>query len=228
MPIEPAPPPAATAVRPATAGGGWTPERFNRVTHWAGFAGAIPAVAVLVAAAARGGDRWRVVGCAIYGAALLGVYAASALSHGSENDPRRRRAFRVADQALIFTLIAGTFTPFALAYRGVGTLAVLGLMWALAAAGVARRVRRGGDQVAAGDVAFCVLIGWLPVLVLPVILAVGGPVGFGLILAGGVLYTAGTPFLLNDGRNPWLHGVWHLFTVAGSAAHYAFLLGWAT
>ena len=187
----------------------------------------MPAAAWLVAAAARGDDVWRVLGCAVYGLTLVAVYAASALSHGFEGNPRLRRRFRVADQAAIFALIAGTFTPFALAYRGPGTLTVLAAMWLLAAVGVWRRVRRGGGLVSAGDVAFCVLIGWLPAFVLPRIWAVAGPAGFTLILAGGLLYTGGTLFLINDRRHPWLHGVWHLFTIAGSAAHYAFLLGWA-
>ena len=76
------------------------------------------------------------------------------------------------------------------------------------------------------DVAFCLLTGWIPVLSLSRFVAVGGPDGLGLVLLGGLFYTGGTVFLMNDHRNAYLHGVWHVSTLAGSGCHYAFLMSY--
>ncbi|MGZ5648638.1 MAG: hemolysin III family protein [Usitatibacter sp.] len=40
------------------------------------------------------------------------------------------------------------------------------------------------------------------------------------LVGGGVLYTAGIVFYLYDERIRYFHGIWHLFVMGGSAAHY--------
>jgi hemolysin III len=48
-----------------------------------------------------------------------------------------------------------------------------------------------------------------------------GATGFGLVLAGGLLYTIGIVFYVLDARLRHAHGIWHLFVMLGSAAHFA-------
>ncbi|MBA3312241.1 MAG: hemolysin III family protein [Planctomycetota bacterium] len=202
-----------------------SPEAVNRWTHAAGFAASLPAAAVLMIVAARIADPVIVAGFGVYCMALAGLYAASALSHGFEERPRVRKAFRTADQVCIYLMIAGTFTPFAAAYlRTPFGLAQLGGMWLLALVGIVLRIQRRGALIGPLDVAFCLLMGWIPLFSLGEIFSVAGIDGLGLILVGGAFYSGGTVFLLNDHRNPYLHGVWHLATLAGTACHYAFLL----
>jgi hemolysin III len=202
-----------------------TPEAVNRWTHAAGFGLSLPAAIVLMAIASKIADPLVVAAFGIYCVALAGLYAASALSHAFEERPRVRKAFRTADQVCIYLMIAGTFTPFAAAYlRTPFGLAQLGGMWLLAAVGIVLRIKRRGALIGPLDVAFCILTGWIPVLSLGQIFAVAGLDGFALILAGGLFYSGGTVFLLNDHRQPYLHGVWHLSALAGTACHYAFLL----
>ncbi|HEX6986038.1 MAG TPA: hemolysin III family protein [Planctomycetaceae bacterium] len=203
------------------------PEAVNRWTHGLGFAASLPAAAVLLWAASGRSDGWIAVACAVYAGSLVALYAASALSHGFEDRPQLRSGFRVADQVCIYLLIAGTFTPFAAAHLrtpfGLGQLAAV---WLLAAVGIALRVRRKGAQIGPSDVALCLLTGWIPILSLGRFVSIGGPDGFALVLAGGLFYSGGTVFLLNDHRNPYLHGVWHVSTLAGSGCHYLFLLNY--
>jgi len=52
-----------------------------------------------------------------------------------------------------------------------------------------------------------------------------GPAGFAWVAAGGVLYTGGIVFYALDTRVRHAHGIWHLFVMAGSAAHYVAILG---
>jgi hemolysin III len=212
----------------ATSSAAWPvpPEAVNRWTHAAGFAASVPAAAVLLFAA-RGADAWVPLAVAVYSFALVGLYAASALSHAFEDRPRLRTAFRTADQVCIYLMIAGTFTPFAAAHlRTPFGLAQVGAMWLLAAVGIALRIRRRGDFIGPLDLAFCLLTGWIPVFSLASFLTVGGPDGLALVLLGGLFYTGGTVFLMNDRRNPYLHGVWHMATLAGSGCHYLFLLNY--
>lgn len=201
-----------------------TPEAVNRWTHAAGFAACVPAASLLMLTAAQITDPFVVAAFAIYCLALAGLYGASALSHAFEDRPRLRSAFRTADQVCIYLMIAGTFTPFAAAFlKTPFGIAQLGSMWLLALVGIALRIRRRGALIGPLDVAFCLLTGWIPLLSLGRILAVGGWDGLGLVLVGGAFYSGGTYFLMNDHRNPYLHGVWHVATLAGTACHYLFL-----
>lgn len=204
--------------------GSISPEAVNRWTHAAGFAACLPAAWALMNNALRHPDAIVVAAFAVYCTALAGLYGASALSHAFEQRPRLRRTFRTADQVCIYLMIAGTFTPFAAMYlRTPFGLAQLGSMWLLALVGIALRIWRRGAQIGPLDVAFCLLTGWIPLLSLGRILSVTGIDGLGLVLVGGVFYSGGTYFLLNDHRNPYLHGVWHIATLAGTACHYVFL-----
>ena len=114
---------------------GFSGEWANVATHGLGLALSLPAAAILLLAAARSGNPWLLAGCLIYAFTLIGVYAASTLSHLYDHSPQRR-FFRALDQALIYTFIVGTYTPFSLVYlRGSAWWLLLGLMWAIAAGG---------------------------------------------------------------------------------------------
>jgi hemolysin III len=67
-------------------------------------------------------------------------------------------------------------------------------------------------------------MGWLILLVLNPLLAVLPTAGFVLLVTGGLFYTAGIGFFAMDIRYPWMHGVWHLFVLAGSISHYVAIL----
>jgi hemolysin III len=40
------------------------------------------------------------------------------------------------------------------------------------------------------------------------------------MVAGGLAYTFGVVFLVNDGRHTYFHAVWHLLVMAGSGLHF--------
>jgi len=201
------------------------PERLNQMTHAFGFALTVPASIVLIADSVAHCDLVTTAGCAIYGLTLMGTYFASTMSHSFDDRPATKDLWRVIDQVFIFSLIAGSYTPFALVHaRHAAGFLALGLMWILCLAGMIMRVMRRGKMLTGAEVAFCIAIGWVPLLTLPEIVSTGGYSGFGLVIAGGALYTGGTYFLMNDHRHPFMHPVWHLCTIAGSGCHYLFLL----
>jgi hemolysin III len=196
-------------------------EGVNAATHAAGLLCSLAGAAVIVWYAAVRGGPWQWLGCGIYAATLVAAYAASTLSHLFRR-PRARYAFRVADQAIIFLFIAGSYTPMALTYLRHGPWWVLhGLVWGAALAGFASKAifshRVHAERVSA---ALYLLLGWMPVLAAyPLLAAV--PTGLlAWIAAGGLFYTLGTLFFRYDQRVPYFHAVWHVCVLAGSACHY--------
>ena len=87
-------------------------ERFNSISHLIGAVAALAGLVVVVVAAARQGDPWKIVSFSIYGATLFFLYTVSTLYHSLRG--RAKRFFRKLDHYSIYFLIAGTYTPFSL------------------------------------------------------------------------------------------------------------------
>lgn len=193
-------------------------ERLNSFTHLAGTVLAAVGAPLLVVLAARTGDAWKIVGCSIFGAALFLLFGASTLYHSVRG--RAKIILRKLDHCAIYLLIAGTYTPFALVtLRGPWGWTLFGLTWGLAAIGIAQEFvfGKGARRL---SILIYVVMGWMAVAALgPLAAGLGAP-GLAWLLAGGLLYTGGIVFYLLDERVRHFHGVWHLFVLGGSAAHF--------
>lgn len=194
-------------------------EFANFVTHAGGTLLAVAGAVVLVHAAAGHANLAVQVGCWIYAAGLVAVYAASALSHAFR-DPGRRRFFRRLDQGVIFAFIAGNFTPFAMAcLHGETRWILLGLMWGGALAGFCSKVF-WGHRVESTAVTHYLALGWLPATAIEPIFRALPADGIAWAIGGGVCYTIGTLFLTYDMKARYFHAVWHLLVIAGSFCHF--------
>lgn len=193
-------------------------ERVNSAIHGLGLLLALAALPLLVVAAVRYGSVWHVVSFSIYGATLVLMYAASTIYHATRHVPRKEW-LQVVDHVSIFLLIAGTYTPFTfVTLRGGWGWSLFGVVWGLAAVGIALKVVFG-DRFEVLSTLVYIAIGWLAlVAIVPLVRAL--PVG-GLVwlFLGGILYTAGTVFYLWE-RLPFSHAVWHGFVLAGSVCHF--------
>jgi hemolysin III len=200
-------------------------EIANSVTHGVGVALSVAGFAVLVVIAAATGDPWRVTAAGIYGATLVLLYAASTLYHALPG-ARVKAVFRRLDHAAIYLLIAGTYTPFVLGpLRGAWGWSLFGVVWGLAVVGVVLK-SVFGIRLAALSTAVYIAMGWM-VLVAAAPLAARVPAaGVRWLVAGGVSYTLGVVFFALE-RVRYAHAVWHLFVLAGSAAHYWAVAGYA-
>lgn len=197
-------------------------EKFNALTHLGGavlaFAGAI----VLVVLAALGGDPWRIVSAVIYGVTLSLLYSLSTLYH-SVRGPAKH-LLRKLDHHSIYLLIAGSYTPFCLVtLRGPWGWSLFGTVWGLAVLGILQELKPDrGHRIL--SVVIYVVMGWVALVALVPLLRALGPDGFAWVAAGGLLYTVGIVFYALDTRLTHGHGIWHLFVLAGSAAHYVAIL----
>lgn len=197
-------------------------ERFNGISHLVGAALALAGTVVLVVSASQSGDTRRVVAFSVYGASLSLLYLVSALYHSLEG--RAKQVFRVLDHQAIYLLIAGSYTPFVLVtLNGNGGWWMFGAIWGMAVLGlVLDALPLRGPRVL--PLILYLSMGWLALLVLRPLLAALPFRGFLWLLAGGLFYTAGVLFYVLDRRYPWMHGVWHLFVLAGSSCHYVAIL----
>ena len=201
-------------------------EIANSVSHGIGLLAALIGVPVLLAEAARRGDPQSVVRTAVFGLAILLVYLASTLFHALP-DGRVKRTFEVVDNAAVFLLIAGTYTPLTLGLlRDAWGLALFTLVWTLAAVGVV--LTAVGDlRYPAISAALCLGMGWLFLIALRPIARTMPLPGLLLILAGGLAYTAGLAFWAAR-RLRYHHLVWHLCVLLGTGCHFLAILWYAT
>lgn len=199
---------------------------WSAITHGAGAVLAILATALLlVKTVLTGGDAWKIVSFAIYGASMTGLYTASTLYHCVNAAVAGRIALRKYDHASIYFLIAGTYTPVCLtALRGPWGWSLFGIIWGLAIAGLVMSLVWINCPRSLTATVY-IAMGWLAVVaVYPLCMALGWRGIFWLLL-GGVLYTIGGVLyaLKWPGRNNprfGCHEVFHVFILLGSAAHF--------
>jgi hemolysin III len=207
---------------------GWDNEPLSSLTHFIGALLSAAGLALLVVFAALKGTVWHVVGFTLFGASLILLYGASTLYHVLPFTSKAKAVMKRVDHAMIYVLIAGTYTPICLiTLRGAWGWTLFGIIWAFATVGVFIKafdfpIKRWVST------ALYILMGWLALIAFyPLIqaLSIGGI--FWLVL-GGVFYTAGAFIFSFDEIKLWkhfsMHDVWHLFVMAGSFCHFWLML----
>jgi hemolysin III len=193
-------------------------EIANAATHGLGWAGSVVALIALVGVAVRYGTALHVVSVTVYGVTMILLYASSTLYHGLTN-PAAKRVFKIMDHASIYLLIAGTYTPFTLiALRGPWGLSMFAMVWTIAVAGIAAEAF-WTDRPRWLSAAIYLAMGWLIVIAARPLMAALPSGGLALLAASGLAYTGGTVFYILK-RVPYMHAVWHLFVLAGSALSF--------
>ncbi len=200
--------------------------RLRGRLHQLAFFVSIPAGITLVGLA-RGAEAR--LGAAIFAASITGLYGASALYHRGRWSERVRRVMRRVDHAMIFVLIAGTYTPVVLlALRPAWSATFLALAWAGAVVGIVVTVLRLERWPRVGGAMYIVL-GWLAVLAAPQLVQSLTGIELALLVGGGVLYTVGAIILARKRPDPHplvfgYHEVWHTFVVSANVSHFALVL----
>lgn len=200
-------------------------EPVNSITHMAG-AGLALVVTLVLLLVARG-DALTYLALAVFGLSSVVLFTASTLLHSVRAGPVGEIWLRRFDHAAIFVLIAGTYTPVLLiALRQTSptlTWWLLAVVWLIALAGVVFKLYwiTAPRWLSTG---LYLAMGWLVVLaIVPVAraLGLGGMIWLGI---GGLFYTVGAIIYGSKRPNPFpgvfgFHEIWHLFVLAGWAAH---------
>ncbi|KQR89734.1 hemolysin III [Burkholderia sp. Leaf177] len=194
-------------------------ERFNSVTHLVGTVLSVAGLATLVTMASLERDPYKIVSFAVYGAMLLALYAISTLYHWVRS-PRLKAVLQKCDHSAIYLLIAGSYTPFTLVtLRGPWGWSLFGVSWGLAALGIIQELTLGRRTRSVSMVIY-VMMGWLALVAIRPLVTALPPAGTAWLLAGGLIYSAGIYFFINDERIRHGHGIWHLFVLGGSLCQF--------
>ncbi|WP_110956381.1 PAQR family membrane homeostasis protein TrhA [Massilibacillus massiliensis] len=192
-------------------------EILNAVTHGIGTILSIVALCVMIVLY-NDVSTWHLMSGAIYGGSLVLLYLASTLYHSFTNE-KLKSLFKFFDHAAIYILIAGNYTPFALIpLHGDFGWTVFSVIWALAAIGILFQVFFVRRFKIFSTICY-LLMGWFAVVMIEPLIASLQIEGIYWLLAGGLFYTVGSIFYLVK-RIPYNHAIWHLFVLAGSAAHF--------
>lgn len=160
---------------------------------------------------------------------MTGLFAISAVYHVPMWTPARRQWLRRLDHAAIYLQIAGTYTPICLlALPAAAGESLLSAIWCAATAGIAKSILwvRAPKPVSA---ALYVGLGWAVVARWQAVVTGLGPVGFALMLCGGVLYTVGAVIYALRKPDPMpqvfgYHEIFHALVIAAAACHFVMVV----
>ena len=201
-------------------------ERFNMISHIVGGGMGIAATVLCVIVAALEGNGYGVVSGAIFGGSMVALYTISSVYHGLHGGTGKK-VMQILDHCTIYFLIAGTYTPFCLCTirqhdpaLGWGTF---GLIWGLGLVGI---VLNASDLKRFQKVSMVLYLGmgWCIILTGKLIVSLLGGTGFALLVGGGVAYTVGAVFYGLGHKKRYIHSVFHLFCLVGSALHILCIL----
>ena len=180
------------------------------------------AVAIPVLVWASMSDPWRLVTGLVFGLTALAMFVTSVAYHAASR-PELKVVLRKLDHSAIYLLIAGTYTPFTLvAMERAWGWTLFGIAWALAVFGVIAKFTIG-FRFPKLSLALYLGMGWMSIIAIKPMIEALTTMQLGWIIAGGLFYTAGTPFYAWKSKK-YTHAVWHLFVLAGVACHFVAVL----
>ena len=171
------------------------------------------------------GNTALLIGSLVFGFALLVMYTVSSLYHSIPWGEIWKRRLQRVDHSMIYLVVAGTFTPIAVAgLTGAARWWCLGLVWAIAIVGISLKFILPGVSTGL-SVTLQLVMGWTVILWLPMIWTSLGPGAIVFIAIGGLFYTVGTVFFMT--KRPRLfprsfsyHELFHVFVVLASVFHF--------
>ena len=200
--------------------GKWRPRWRGRI-HAVAVAVTLPAGVILTLVTPSGLPR---VAVFVYVASLLALFSTSASYHLFTRTQRSQRTMRQLDHAMVYVLIAGTYTPVCLLAlpRNVGVAFLIGI-WCAAFLGIALKITWRAHKLSG---AMYLIIGWAALIILPWAYHRAGFASLFLFALGGIVFTVGAVlfYLQRPQLRPLVfgyHEVWHVFTVVAVALQFA-------
>lgn len=200
--------------------GKWRPRWRGRI-HAVAVAVTLPAGIILTLSTPSGVER---VAVFVYVASLLALFSTSASYHLFTRTQRAQRTMRQLDHAMVYVLIAGTYTPVCLLAlpRNIG-IPFLITTWVAAGVGIVLKITWRAPKTSG---AMYLIIGWAAVVILPWSYHMAGFTSLLLFALGGIVYTVGAIlfYLQRPQLKPLVfgfHEVWHVFTVVAVMLQFA-------
>lgn len=160
------------------------------------------------------------VSVSVYCVGLLAMICFSAAYNLTPHHRPSKQLLRRLDHAAIFIMIAATYTPFAANRLGATTGdAILTAIWAIATFGVVMKLV-WPHKFERTSIFVYIAMGWLIVTVMRPLSASLATLDFWLLVAGGLIYSAGVAFYVIE-RIPFHKAIWHGFVLCAAIVHFS-------
>lgn len=197
-------------------------ELMNMITHIVGGALGVVVLLSCVIRAALNNNYFGILGCSLYGISVIAMFTISSVYHGLPAG-MGKKVMQVIDHCTIYFLIAGTYTAVVLTalrrvYPGIawGLFAFEWVLALMAAGMTAIDLKRYGVL----SMICYIGMGWAVIPFWRQLLDVMGPIGFALMLLGGIAYTIGSILYGLGSRRKWMHSIFHIFVVLGAVLQF--------
>lgn len=172
-------------------------------------------------------DIVKIVSFFIFGGSMLFLYTSSAIYHLFGHSPEEVDVFRKIDHAMIYILIAGTYTPFCLiALKGFWGVATLIVIWVLGIAGISTVFFKSFWTHVPRWFAtsLYIIMGWLSVIIVYPLAKAMNIETILWLLTGGISYTVGAVIYAkkkpNIAKGFGFHELFHIFVLLGTVFHF--------
>ena len=190
-------------------------EIFNAVTHGVGVLLAIAAIPLCVVQEVNHGAGLLLAAALIYSITMVVEYLMSTLYHAIAV-PVAKRVFKVLDHCGIYLYIAGCYAPYCLVTLiNNNGIPLCIFVWVVALAGIVAEAFWVNRPRWISALLY-LMQGWAVVVCIPALWTLLDPVGFWLLVVGGICYTIGAVFYTCTKKKKYMHSVFHLWVLAGS------------
>ncbi len=192
-------------------------RRIDNAVHLIGVPAGVIAAAWLLAEVCRTDSGRLIASMSIYAVGLIGMLGASAAYHLTRPG-RAKEMLRRADHAMIYVMIAGSYTPFALnVLEPPGGVVLCVIAWALAAIGITLKLvfpRRFEGL----SLVLYLGMGWMIMFMIRPLVERLPAESLALLVGGGVVYSLGA-LIYTRHRLKYHTAVWHAMVLVAAGLH---------
>lgn len=207
-------------------------EPGSAITHFIAMTMAILAAFPLIAKAFADGSLVCILSCTVFIISMILLYGASTTFHSFDISPKINKILKKLDHAMIFILIAGTYTPVCLlVLPNDGGLLLLAVIWAIAILGIIFKLCWVTCPTWISSVMY-ISMGWMCAFTMKPLFHNLSSAAFFWLIVGGLIYTIGgiiysikLPDFNARHKNFGTHEIFHLFVMGGSICHFIFIYG---
>lgn len=202
-------------------------EIFNMVTHICGGALGVVAIVLLPVFAGIHHNSCGIISGIIFGISMIVLYTMSSIYHGLSPNLKAKKVFQIFDHCAIFLLIAGSYTPFCLCtlmkYDQKFAWIIFTIIWSSAIVGIIFNSIDIKKYKILSMICY-LLMGWCIIFKASILPELLTPVGFGLLLSGGIVYSIGAILYGLGKKLKYIHSIFHIFIFIGSLLHFLCIL----
>lgn len=199
----------------------------SAITHFIGMLMALLALPPLIIKAANGANHQHIFSFITFIVTMILLYGASTTYHSFNLSKEKNERLKKFDHSMIFIMIAGSYTPVCtiVLQKPIGTL-LLSIVWSIAILGIILKFFFIHAPKWLSSTIY-IAMGWTCVLAFQPIYYGLTSYQFGLLLAGGIIYTIGgiiyalkLPIFNSRHKNFGSHEIFHIFVMVGSVCHF--------